>query len=65
MIEKIRTGLEKAFGRTIQRGDLVAFMTVHLLLGLQSQSDEAGDFILPEKVKTFDDLARYLDEQED
>lgn len=64
MLDGIIQLLEERLGRSISRGTMVSFMTVRLMVLLESQAGVDGKVLIPETVKSLTDFAEWLESVE-
>lgn len=66
MVNNLINTLERNIGsQKVTRGNLMAFAVARLYFALRHKSQgEGNELIIPPEVKSFTDLARYLDQDE-
>jgi hypothetical protein len=63
LLDRLRTALSARFGCPVPRGVLLGFLAVRLAATLDDFTDEDGNLALPEVIRSFATLGKYLDER--
>ena len=61
MLDELIQILEQKLGKKISRGTMISFMTVRLMILLESQAGENGKVQIPEEVKSLTGFAGWLE----
>lgn len=61
MLDELIEILEQRLGKKISRGTMISFMTVRLIILLESQAGEDGKIQIPEEVKSLTGFAEWLE----
>jgi hypothetical protein len=61
MLDELIQTLEEKLGKSISRGTMISFMTIRLMILLESQAGENGKVQIPEDVKSLTAFAEWLE----
>lgn len=61
MLDELIQVLEDKLGKSISRGTMISFLTIRLMILLESQSGEDGKVQIPENVKSLTAFAEWLE----
>jgi len=61
MLDNLILLLEEKLGKNISRGTLISFMTVRLMILLESQASEDGKIQIPDTIKSLTALEEWLE----
>lgn len=61
MLDELIQVLEDKLGKSISRGTMISFLTIRLMILLESQAGEDGKVQIPENVKSLTAFAEWLE----
>lgn len=64
MLDKLIEMLEKTLGKNISRGTMISFMTVRLMILLETQAGEDGKIQIPDTIKSLTAFEEWLENLE-